>query len=326
MTDGAVWTLHRYADVHAALLDDRLVPYGVTARGDATHRVVREAVAQELPPALVSRWRESLGARADQLLDSLADGDHADMMHCVARPWAHEAVQQILQIPVPTIAACIPAATTLFEESALARGGAPSEALTHAAVQLSLQLEAFGGAGTVQSFVAMTHTVPSLIGAAMLALLQHPSQLEWLRSNHSGNAGRTVLAHATNELMRFAGPSRAVFRTAVAHVSIGPATIAPGDAVVLLLSHANRDPAVFVAPDQLDVQRTPAAHLAFGAGVHGCVGAQIVRMLLQEAIAAFVRSPRDVALDTRDGLRVAWLDGFALRAPKSVPVVVRARG
>ena len=54
---GAVWTLSTYADVHAALRDDRLAPYGVHTRGDDTHTVVRAAVAQELPVALMNGWR-----------------------------------------------------------------------------------------------------------------------------------------------------------------------------------------------------------------------------------------------------------------------------
>ena len=52
----AVWTLRRYVDVHAALLDDRLAPFGVSARADITHRAVRESVSRELPPMLIAQW------------------------------------------------------------------------------------------------------------------------------------------------------------------------------------------------------------------------------------------------------------------------------
>jgi cytochrome P450 len=316
---GAVWTLRTYADVHAALRDDRLAPHGVTTRGDQTHRAVRAAVQRELPPALLARWRDALGALAERRFSALRDGDRVDLMRDVAQPWAREAAQQVLGIPPQTVAECLPLAATLFEESALARSGASSVALSQAATALAAALEGYGGAGTVQSFVALTHTVPALAAGAMLALLQHPAQLTWLRAHHDAR----TLAAATNELLRFAGPSRAVFRTALAPMSIGANTFETGDAVVLLLSEANRDPAVFTDPERLDVQRAESAHLAFGAGAHGCVGAGIVRMLLHEIVAAFVCSSRALDLDARDGADVTWLDGFALRAPRSLPVMVR---
>lgn len=321
MTARAVWTLCTYADVHAALRDDRLAPYGVGARGDDTHRVVRAAVQQELPPALLSRWREALGARAAQRLADLHAGDRVDLVRDVAQPLARAAAQQVLGIPPQRVAACLPLAATLFEESAMARSGAPSAALAQAATQLAALLEGYGGAGTVQSFVALTHTVPALTGGAMLALLQHPEQLRWLRASYDAN----TLAAATNELLRFAGPSRAVFRVALAPTSIGRNAIAAGDEVVLLLQHANRDPWMFADPEQLDVQRAESGHLALGAGAHGCVGGSIVRMMLRECVATFVLSAREFDLDDPDGGSVTWLDGFALRAPSSIPTTVRAR-
>ncbi len=321
MTARAVWTLRTYADVHAALRDDRLAPYGVSARGDDTHRVVREAVAQELPAALMNGWRDALGALAERRFSALRDGDRVDLMRDVAQPWAREAAQQVLGIPPQAVAECLPLAATLFEESALARSGAPSAALSQAATALAVLLEGYGGAGTVQSFVALTHTVPALAAGAMLALLEHPEQLTWLRAHHDAR----TLAAATNELLRVAGPSRAVFRTALAPMSIRASAIETGDEVVLLLSEANRDPAVFTDPERLDVQRAESGHLAFGAGAHGCVGAGIVRMLLHEAVTAFVCSSHEFDLGAPGGGGATWLDGFALRAPRTIPTVARER-
>ena len=321
MITPAVWTLGTYADVHAALRDDRLAPYGVPTRGDDTHTVVREAVAQELPAALLNGWRVALGGRADALLQALPTDTAVDLVADFAEPWAREAAQLVLGLPAAVADACMPLARTLFEESAMARSGAPSAALSAAASRLATELHAFGGAGTVQSFVALTHTVPALVASAFVALLQHPAQLAWLRAHRDERA----LATATNELLRFAGPSRAVFRTALAPVAFGDAVIAADDEVVLLLAQANRDPSRFPDPDGLDLQRSASGHLAFGAGTHGCVGASIVRLLLHEAMAAFVRAPRTFALIDPDGGDVTWLDGFALRAPRSVPTMARDR-
>jgi len=319
VTAHAVWTLCTYADVHAALRDDRLAPYGVHTRGDDTHTVVREAVAQELPAALMNGWRVALGVRADALWCALPADAAVDLIVDFAEPWAREAAQLVLDIPVVVMDACMPLARTLFEESAVARSGAPSAELSAAATRLAVHLHAFGGAGTVQSFVALTHTVPALVSSAFVALLQHPEQLAWLREHRDERA----LAAATNELLRFAGPSRAVFRTALAPVAFGDIAVDTGDEVVLLLSQANRDPARFRDPDVLDLHRSASGHLAFGAGTHGCVGASLVRLLLHEAIAAFVRAPRTFALTDPYGGGVTWLDGFALRAPRGIPAVTR---
>ncbi|WP_310570672.1 cytochrome P450 [Gemmatimonas sp.] len=321
MTARAVWTLCTYADVHAALRDERLAPHGVNALGDETHRVVRAAIQQELPPALLARWRDSLGARAVERLAALPSDGAVDLMRDVAQPWAHEAAQQVLGLPASVVDDCMPIACTLFEESAVARSGAPSTALSHAATQLAVLLEGYGGAGTVQSFVALMHTVPAVVGGAMLALLQHPAQLTWLRAH----CDEHTLAVATHELLRYAGPSCAVFRTALAPMMLNGNAIETGDEVVLRLRQANRDPAIFTDPERLNVQRAESGHLAFGAGAHGCVGAGIVRMLLHEAIAAFVRSSREFELDVRDGAGVTWLNGFALLVPRAIPTVMRER-
>ena len=308
----AVWTLRRYVDVHAALLDDRLAPFGVSARADITHRAVRESVSRELPPMLIAQWRQELGARASEMLAAAPDDRAFDLVVDLAEPWARTATARLLGLSEVEVAACIPAARTVFEESATATSGEPSLALTQAASELATRLDGHGGVGTVQSFVALSHTVPALVASSLLALLEHPAQLAWL----STHANADTLSTATNELLRFAGPSRALFRTALVPLEIGEVAINTGDSVVLLISEANRDPSRFADPNRLDVQRAFSGHLAFGAGAHGCVGASIVRMLLGEAIAAFVTSPRRLTLADVDGTAVTWLDGFALRAPR----------
>lgn len=318
MTSPAGWTLQTYADVHAALRSDCLAPYGVQRRGDGTHHVVRRGVAQELPPALLTGWRVALGARADALLLALPTGVSVDLVADFAAPWARDAAQLVLGLPSDLVGECLPWASTLAEEAAMAHSGAPSDVLAQAAARLSVQLDAFRGIATVQSFVALSQTVPALVSSALLALLQHPEQLAWLLAHD----GEHTLNVAVNELLRYAGPSRAVFRTALVPVSFGDVTINAGDEVVLLLAQANRDPARFIDPDRLDVQRNATGHVAFGSGPHVCAGAPIVRMLLHEAIAAFVRAPLAFALANNDG-GVTWIDGFALRAPRSIPTTVQ---
>jgi cytochrome P450 len=102
-------------------------------------------------------------------------------------------------------------------------------------------------------------------------------------------------------------------------VQIGGVTIPAGDVVLPLFASANRDPSVFADPDRFDVSRVPANHLAFGAGVHHCLGAQLARLELQEAFNGLLgRVP---------GLRLAvpaselrFKPGMALHSLRELPV------
>ena len=106
---------------------------------------------------------------------------------------------------------------------------------------------------------------------AMLALLQHPDQLALVRS------GTMSMRSVVDELLRFDAPVQITQRTALADIEVGGANVAPGDQVIVLLGAANRDPAAFTDPDRLDVARNDHRHLAFGGGIHHCLGAALAR-------------------------------------------------
>jgi cytochrome P450 len=120
--------------------------------------------------------------------------------------------------------------------------------------------------------VAGHETTTNFLGNAALALLQHPAELERLRSSPER------IPAALDELLRFDSPvSTATFRYTTKALTIG-ATEIPADVPVLVaLGAANRDPRRFPAPDQLDLERDVAGHLAFGHGIHRCVGAPLAK-------------------------------------------------
>jgi hypothetical protein len=132
-------------------------------------------------------------------------------------------------------------------------------------------------------------------------------------------AAPALLPGAIEELLRHAGPARAVFREATAEVSIGGVTIVPGARVILLLSTANRDPAQFADPDRLDFERGADGHLAFGRGVHSCSGAPLIRMAAVVATEALLQGTGALELAGP----VEWIGGFAIRAPATLPVILR---
>jgi cytochrome P450 len=151
-------------------------------------------------------------------------------------------------------------------------------------------VSAQGGEGTLSEdellgnlillFVAGHETTTNLIGNGMLTLLRHPQQLQRLRADASLAAG------AVEEALRFEGSVNMVARLTVEPFAVGEVVIPPGEVLFYMLGPANRDPAVFDDPDRFDIGRQANPHLAFGAGIHFCLGAPLARL---EGEIAFTR-------------------------------------
>lgn len=148
-------------------------------------------------------------------------------------------------------------------------------------------------------------TTTTLIGSGMLALLRHPDQLERLRADPSA-AGRAV-----EELLRYDGPVKVLIRWVTETFELRGRTIEEGQRVFLLPAAANRDPERFPDPNALDIRRSPNPHLAFGRGVHTCIGALLARIEARVAIPAILDRLPGIRLDDRE---LCWEDSLASRA------------
>lgn len=142
-------------------------------------------------------------------------------------------------------------------------------------------------------------TTTQLIGNGMLALLQNPGELLRLQASRDDPA---AVATAVEEMLRFDGPSLAQVRLAGEDIPLdGPAAgqvIRAGDRVFQMLAAANRDPAQFDEPDRFDVGRTAAkSHLAFGYGIHFCIGAPLARMEGQILFPLLLARLRDFEME-----------------------------
>ncbi len=127
-------------------------------------------------------------------------------------------------------------------------------------------------------------TSVNLIGNGMLALLENAAACGDLQSDAS------IMPLAVEELVRYANPvERAPIRFAAEPVTLHGCDIAPGDSVSVVLAAANRDPRQFVAPDRLDLTRSPNRHLGFGMGIHYCLGAPLARLEGRIAFATLLR-------------------------------------
>ncbi|RKT55645.1 cytochrome P450 [Saccharothrix australiensis] len=134
-------------------------------------------------------------------------------------------------------------------------------------------------------------TTANTIALGVLALLEHPDQLAALRAEPG------LVPRAVDELLRFLSVTDVVTRrVALADLELAGRAIRAGEAVLVATAAANRDPAVFPDPDRLDVRRDGPRHLAFGHGIHLCVGQHLGRTELEIAFAALLRRPPGLRL------------------------------
>ncbi|MCF1592590.1 cytochrome P450 [Streptomyces muensis] len=158
-------------------------------------------------------------------------------------------------------------------------------------------------------------TTINSISNGVLALLRHPDQLQQLK------ADRSLMPGAVEEMLRYDGPVKLVVRWVTRDLELGGEVLRAGDRAYLVNSAANRDPSVFDFPDSFDIRRSPNPHLAFGRGVHACIGAQLARIEMRVAIERI--------LDRLPGLRLAgepqWLPSLASRAMRELRVTHDAR-
>ncbi|GAA2149680.1 cytochrome P450 [Nocardioides koreensis] len=167
-----------------------------------------------------------------------------------------------------------------------------------------------------QLVVAGHHTTTSLIGNGVAALLQHPEQWETLAADPA------LVPQAIEELLRYDAPvPHSTFRYATSNVTIAGTEIPAGVQVVVNLATAGRDPARHDDPHELDVTRPSVDHMAFGHGIHHCLGARLARLEARIAFTALLaRFPHlRLAVDHRD-LRWDHGDGLVLRGLSELPV------
>jgi cytochrome P450 len=155
-------------------------------------------------------------------------------------------------------------------------------------------------------------TTKNLIGNGLLALLQHPDQLAMLRQNPG------LIDSAVEELLRYESPVQKIGRWTTEDITIGASTVPAGRYLISLLGAANRDPQQYADPDRLDISRGGGRHLAFGHGIHLCLGASLARIEAQIAINTALRRFPKLALATD---RVEWRRYTAFRSLEALPVV-----
>ncbi len=162
--------------------------------------------------------------------------------------------------------------------------------------------------------VAGNETTTNLIGNGMLALLQHPEQMRMLREQPD------LIPAAIEELLRYDAPVQTDIRTALEDMELEGKRIQKGQGILLLIGSANRDPEVFTDPDRLDLTRQEASHIAFGRGIHHCIGAPLARLEGRIAFEMLLERFEDIHLLTN---RPQFKDHVVLRGLAELPTGAR---
>jgi cytochrome P450 len=156
-----------------------------------------------------------------------------------------------------------------------------------------------------------------MIGNGLLALLRQRDQWELLRERPE------TVRTAIDELLRYDGPVQATHRLATCDMTVRGTEIREGDIVYLLRGAANRDPERFPDPDTVDVTRADTSHVAFGAGIHYCIGAALARVEGEVAFGALISRFPDLRLDPQ--AEPEWrADSVQFRGLRNLPVILDA--
>jgi hypothetical protein len=306
---------------------------------DPVHEKFRRALTREFLVKRIEALREPTMRIFGQLLEEMIEGGSpADFVEAVA-------------LPLPSLVICamlgVPYADHDFFQSrskALMDGEATGEEKTAAHVELGDYLERLVetkrrepgddlvsrlgehvNAGTfsvrdaadVGAFLLFAghETTANMISLGVLALLEHPDQLPRLY------AGPAELANAVEELLRWVTIAHTgLARTTLEDITLGDVTISAGEAVIILLNSANRDEDIFDDADVLDLARGNARrHVAFGYGIHQCLGQPLARMELQIVLPeVFGRLPN---LRIEPGREVTFKDASAAYGADYMPVI-----
>ena len=275
------------------------------------HTRLRRLVNGAFRPPVMAALRERIAAVADQLLQALPQHGEFELMGKFAQQLPVRVICDVLGLPPDDFAqtklwsdalAMIVEAVTKRECRAAAGRAAeemPAYLRSHVALQrasgrrdslLGLLIAAQDDDAALSEdellgnlvllFVAGHDTTTNLIGNGTLTLLRHPSELQRLRDHPE------LAASAVEESLRYEGSANMVARHTTAPYRVGEVVIPPQETPYFMLGAANRDAAVFVDAERFDITRSPNPHLAFGAGIHYCVGAPLARL---EAEVAFTQ-------------------------------------
>ncbi|WP_406452555.1 cytochrome P450 [Streptomyces sp. NBC_01622] len=347
------WLIVGYEEARAALADPRLAKdggkIGVTfldeeligkyllSADPPQHTRLRGLITRSFTMRRVEELRPRVQQITDELLDAMLPVGRADLVESLSYPLPITVICELLGVPDMDRTEFRKLST---EAVAPTSSGSEYDAFVRLAEYLGDLIEdkrCAGPSGDLLSdlirttaedgdrlspqelrgmafilLIAGHETTVNLLTSGVHALLTHPDQLAALR------ADMTLLDGAIEEMLRYEGPvENGTFRFAVESLDIAGTHVVKGDTVMVGLTAADRDAGRFPAPDRFDIRRDSRGHLAFGHGIHYCLGAPLARLEARTAIRTLLERAPGLALDGPPG---DWLPGMLMRGMRSLPV------
>lgn len=356
------WLLFDYASVRAAMSDpetfsSRVIPPGGRApdwlvfNDPPRHSVLRAAVMRAFTPRVIAALEPRIREISAGLLADATQTGAMDLIADYATPLPIMVIAEMMGIPSVDRERFARWSQVIVNLSYSMMGGAEAQRTTmeffavrpamHAYVMtLVAERRANPGDDLLSTIVhsdvdgqrttdedvfgffllllsAATETTTNLIGNAVVTLLEHPAQLCLLRSQ------RDLLPHAIEEIVRYRSPGQVMFRQTTRDVALHGRTIPANSFVLVMVGSANRDTTHLADAHRFDITRTPNPHIAFGHGIHFCLGAALARLEGRIALTHLL----DELADIRLAADAPWEPRQALHVhgPARLPVRVVRR-
>jgi cytochrome P450 len=352
-----VYAVSRYEDVLYVLMHPELFsstgmptfniggePVATVINTDPPDHVrLRSIVNRAFTPKIVADLEPRIRAITGELIDAVAPAGEMDLIGDLAMPlpvriiaellgveperkddfkrWSDNVVYQIgaSQEDAERMDGELEGFDVYFEGVVEERRREPRNDLISALIQAHEQ-DAALTSNEVLAFIALlliagNETTTNLLGNAMLALLANPDQLELVQDDHS------LIPNLVEEALRYDAPVQFLFRKTTRDVAVA-GTLVPKDAAVLpLFGSANRDDRRYPDAARFDVTRDTQGHVAFGHGIHFCLGAPLARLEARIALGALLGRMRNLSLNGRGVQRI---ESIFLRGPKRLPLTFEA--
>jgi pimeloyl-[acyl-carrier protein] synthase len=306
------------------------------------HTRLRGLVSKAFTPRMVESVRPRAQALAEELLDAAAPTGTLDVIAGYAMPLTLTVISEMLGVPIESREEMRAWAGVLVQAIDCKRDTAIYGPATEVAMRLValfggvleerraspradliselLQAHEQGDRLSEQELIVTAttlllaghETTVNLIGNGMLALLRHPDQFALLRAQPD------LVPSAIEEFLRFEAPSQMASRVAPEEMELGGQIIGRGEILNLLLGSGNHDPDAFNDPDGLDIARASNRHLAFGTGMHYCLGAPLARLEGQVAIETLPRRFPHARLSADPTLAPEWRETISFRGLRSL--------
>jgi cytochrome P450 len=343
------WIASRFEDARAILLDHRrfsssamggvsAAPFPLLTDDPPRHTLLRGLLARAFTPSAMEAMRPAIERLAGELAAAIPKGEEVDIVEAMTTPLPVAVIAGMMGVPNERAMdfkrwsnailgiqenpfdgermRLLMELRAYFAEVAAERRAAPGDDLISALTKASEDADTLTDAQVVGFcillMIAGNETTTNLLGNLIDRLAGAPDEWAALKADPD------LLEHAIEESLRVDSPAQMVMRRATEDVALGERTIKAGELVMVYIASANRDPDRWAEPANFALARERDRHVAFGHGVHTCIGAPLARMEARAAMRALLGRFERVARGAERGRR---LPGGMLFGFRSLPVV-----